>query len=376
MLSKFSVSGYKSFKDKVEIDFKSGKFDFNQEAVSTENSLVKTAIIYGKNGTGKSNLGFAIFDIVTHLTDNNTNKEQRDNILNLNSKSKYIEFSYEFSLLKGKKVKYKYTKDGQGQLVRESLELEGCLVLGIDRQGDSKATISLKGAETLIKDFSNAKNISIINYVKNNSVLDKRDRKNKLFYELISFVNHMLYFKSLDKNAYIGYESGNGIIVDDILKNNKLKDFEKFLNKAGVKCELINLKTPSGPTMGFKFDNGVREFYDVASTGTKALAVFYYWFMRMERDKYPFFVFIDEFDAFYHYSLSALIIEQMKKLNKQVVCTTHNTDIMSNELLRPDCYYIMTDCGINQITKCTEKELREVHNLSKLYKAGSFNCER
>lgn len=38
------------------------------------------------------------------------------------------------------------------------------------------------------------------------------------------------------------------------------------------------------------------DFFKIASTGTRSLALFYYWYIRMKNAS---FVFIDEFDAFY-----------------------------------------------------------------------------
>ena len=56
-----------------------------------------------------------------------------------------------------------------------------------------------------------------------------------------------------------------------------------------------------------------------------------------------------------------------------ILTTTHNTDLMSNDLLRPDCYFLLENNGIKAISELTEKELRQAHNLQKMYKAGAFN---
>ena len=57
----------------------------------------------------------------------------------------------------------------------------------------------------------------------------------------------------------------------------------------------------------------------------------------------------------------------------QIFTTTHNTDLMSNDLLRPDCYFLLKDNKIKAISDLTEKELRQAHNLQQMYKAGAFN---
>ena len=84
------------------------------------------------------------------------------------------------------------------------------------------------------------------------------------------------------------------------------------------------------------------------------------------------FVFIDEFDAFYHHELSKLIVKKLMQTGIQFVVTTHNTSLMSNDLMRPDCYYLMGNNKIKPLSCCTEKELRYVHNIEKIYKGGGF----
>ncbi|MGY4675217.1 hypothetical protein ACWIWA_06680, partial [Ursidibacter arcticus] len=79
MLKKFTVSNYRQFNEPLEFDLTAGGYAFNTTCV--QNDLVKLALIYGENGAGKSNLGWAIFDLVSHLT-NNENNLSKDNYLN------------------------------------------------------------------------------------------------------------------------------------------------------------------------------------------------------------------------------------------------------------------------------------------------------
>lgn len=85
-------------------------------------------------------------------------------------------------------------------------------------------------------------------------------------------------------------------------------------------------------------------------------------------------MYLDEFDAFYHTELAQNILKILIDMEEvQVIVSTHNTDIITNELLRPDCYYILKDNEITPFYKRTRKALREAHNLQKMYKAGAFN---
>ncbi len=58
--------------------------------------------------------------------------------------------------------------------------------------------------------------------------------------------------------------------------------------------------------------------------------------------------------------------------DSQVILTTHNTSLMSNDLLRPDCYFLMYKDKINPLSELTDKELRLAHNIEKMYRAGAF----
>jgi AAA15 family ATPase/GTPase len=61
MLKSFSVTGFKGFRDTCTIDFsKVRDYDFNQNLI--KNGLVNKVLLYGKNGSGKSNLGLWIIN--------------------------------------------------------------------------------------------------------------------------------------------------------------------------------------------------------------------------------------------------------------------------------------------------------------------------
>ena len=111
-------------------------------------------------------------------------------------------------------------------------------------------------------------------------------------------------------------------------------------------------------------------FYAVSSTGTHALVLLYYWITKMSSAS---LVFVDEFDAFYHYELSLEICRRLFEKDAQIILTSHNTALMTNGLLRPDCYFIINGSKMKPIVDCTKKELRLGHNLEKLYRGNAFS---
>lgn len=374
MLKRFSVSNYRKFKDILEFDLSSSNYDFNKDCV--KDHLVKMALIYGENGTGKSTLGWALFDLISHLTDHQT-REINDFYLNALSSEKTALFKFEFVFKIQNKlhnVIYEYTKNNKRVLISEKLFINDNVVL--DYQLNKPFTSILVGTEHLNKNINPNQNLSVVKYIYNNTNLDRRNTNNKIFVEFINFVSHMLWFRSVfEETSFIGYQTGSRKFLEDILKNNNLKDFEFFLRDMGLDYNLVPLKTISGLEIGVKFSSNSTPipFFDIASTGTKSLTLLYYWWQTIKKDEIRL-LFIDEFDSSYHFALSQKLVKKLKELkNTQVILTTHNTDLLSNDLIRPDCGFIINGERVEALNQLTEKELRRAHNLEKLYQAGKFN---
>lgn len=368
MLAKFSVTNFKNFNEKFIFNLKDVKgYNFNVESI--KNRIVNNAIIYGQNGVGKSNLGFAMFDIIKHLTNNESKNSVYDIYLNAFSDSKEALFEYEF-LINSSIVIYKYVKSDHATLISEELIIDGNIVASINRNIDSKAIINLKGAENLKTEIP--EQLSVLKYIKNNTVLDNI-KENEVFKNFILFVEKMLFFRSLRDNNYLGISADAKGIQEDIISRENVKNFETFLNDSGVECILSTIEESGKELLAFDF-NGVKlPFFKIASQGTISLAVFYFWLQKMKEDKSVSFLFIDEFDAYYHHKLSKLIVKELKNTGIQFILTTHNPTIMNNQLLRPDCYFIMNNKEIKSLTNSTDRDLREAHNLEKLFKSSAFN---
>ncbi len=326
---------------------------------------------YGINGSGKSNLALAIFDIVLHLTEKEKALDKYQYYLNFFSNKPIAEFEYVFEF-NGIEVKYRYGKKEALLLVYESLFIGGEEVLRYDfrsREGYS----NLKGSETLqmVSDITDeVDKLSRVKYVRNNAILE-RNPINVAFISFVSFVDNMLMFYSLDTNRYQGLRLGSESYTKGIIQLGKMKEFEDFLRTQGIDYELVSIEENGNPELYCKYKNKAVPFVNIASTGTRSLALFYFWYSIMSKAS---FVFIDEYDAFYHFELSQELVKLVRKLTKtQVFLSTHNTALLSNDLLRPDAYFRIKDNMIHSFDRTTEKELRRAHNLEKMYKAGSFN---
>ena len=91
-----------------------------------------------------------------------------------------------------------------------------------------------------------------------------------------------------------------------ILLSKKAGDIEKFLNKFDIN-EKLELKTlPTGKKEIYLQHKKSIDFITSISSGTKALVKLFIWLINIEKLD---FLYIDEFDAFYHYELSEKIIK-------------------------------------------------------------------
>ena len=372
MLKSLTVSNFKAFKEPVTIDFSTtGNYTFNTEAV--KDGIVKTAVMYGKNASGKSSLGLAIFDIVGTLTDNYISKENYANYENRYSKDMIISFEYAFSF-NNKDVVYSYTKSRFKDILSEKLRINDKILVEYNRFNDkNKIDLNMKGAENtnlVLKQL----NFSILRFIKSNVILAKNE-ENELFEKMYDFVGKMLLFWSLDTKGFVGYTPVSGqSIIEKIIKEDHFADLQKFFKDAGFEDELDHRIWNGAEQLMIKYGNdNTIDFNLAASSGMRSLLLVYYWLEDIaDPKKCPSFIFIDEFDAFYHFELSYFIIERLKSYGCQVLLTTHNTSIFTNDLLRPDCYYICSKDKIVNAHNATLKELRFGHNLEKLYRGGTF----
>lgn len=276
-----------------------------------------------------------------------------------------VDFEYTFKF-DDQTIEYKYSKNVFGVLVKEALFVDGVSVfkrridtLELDEKQfpinpDAKRNLQM-----------NANSISIVNYLLTSYPL----AKDHYLIRMRNFVDSMLWFRCLKVNEYMGFDNVATILDEYIIKNRLVKDFADFLKKiSGQKFEFVQSRT-TDKILFCKIGNGVIAFDLIASTGTQSLKLLYF---RLKKMNEASFVFIDEFDAFYHFKLAFEVCKQLFNLNCQVFTSSHNTYLMTNDLLRPDCNFILQNNKIKPLHACTEKELRFGHNIEKLFRAGAF----
>ena len=228
MLKAFSVSNFKNFEGKITLELDHpANYEFNKEII--KNNCITKAVIYGINGSGKSNLALALFDIILHLTDKERALDKYQLYKNLQSGKEAVEFEYLFHF-DGIEVRYLYSKKTPSSLLNEELYIDGAEVLKYDHVLQ-KGFCKLKGTETLqinAPSLSEMQSLSRVKYVKSNAILEDNNI-NRAFISFTSFVDRMLMFYSLTENRYQGLIVGPESYTQGIINAGKIKEFETFL---------------------------------------------------------------------------------------------------------------------------------------------------
>lgn len=381
MLKRFAVRNYKNFKDEIEINFGSvGGYQFSTDCIS--DGAITKMLVYGRNATGKTNLGKAIMDIAsTMLT--RAGFVENGVFLNADSADDCAGFSYTFDI-SGVELIYRYTHFSNMELRDEELIIDGASIFKCDFSNKKYCFDNLKyvDAETanvdiylqaLTGDEKTEENIEsklpFLRWLISNVAL----KSDSVLMRLSNYVRRMTMITVGNVMPYRIIRRTSSLFYESLEDPNRLKDLEDFLNAMGIECRLVLKKLPDGQRELYFAHEKLVPFYDNASSGTLALVDLYRKLIFPAGD--PSFIYLDEFDAFYHYEMAENVVKFFKKKYPrcQMIMTSQNTNLMTNRLMRPDCMFILSRKGtLTALCNATTRELREGHNLEKMYISGEF----
>lgn len=156
-------------------------------------------------------------------------------------------------------------------------------------------------------------------------------------------------------------------------KNHNLQHFENFLNVMGIECKLkLKRMLSRQRNLYFVYDRMI-SFLENASSGILMLTELYY--RILSNDENVSFLYLDGIDSFFHYEAAEKMLLFLKEIYPkcQIILTSHNTHLLSNKFMRPDCLFILSGKRIlTSFCNSTQRELKEEHNLEKMYISGEF----
>lgn len=382
MLKKFILKNYKNFKEEISINFEStAGYQFSTDCIT--DGTISKMLIYGRNATGKTNLGKALVDICSTMF-GGLRFVNRGVFLNADSTDDSAVFSYEFEF-DNKVLIYRYTRFSSQELKDEQLIVDGRTIFKCIFESREFDFGNLK--------YINAETANIDRYLQSMDMGEEMEETDVIqepqlpflrwlisnvafnsdssLIKLSNYVRRMIMItaSSIIPRPFRGNDSFYEFLEDPV----GLKDFEDFLNAMGIECKLILQKLPDGRRELYFAHKKLVPFYETASSGTLALVDIYR--RLISRGGNPSLIYLDEFDAFYHYEMAENVIIFFKKRYPkcQVIMTSHNTNLITNRLMRPDCLFVLSRTGnLTALCNATLRELREGHNLEKMYISGEF----
>ncbi|MEI3237680.1 MAG: ATP-binding protein [Lachnospira sp.] len=379
MLKKFTLKNYKNFKDEITIDFENiAGYQFNTDCLSE--GIIGKILIYGRNATGKTNLGKALLDIGLTMF-GGTRYAGNGILLNADSIEDAAVFQYEFRF-GDVDLGYKYSRLSNQELRDEELFIDGKSIFKCNFSSQKynfdhlnyidaeTANIDryLQSLEVGEDDEISEPKLPFLRWLISNVAL----KNDSALIQLANYVRRMMMITVGNGMRYRFGRMNEGF-YESLENPERLKDFEDFLNAMGIECKLILKKLPDGQRELYFAHEQLVPFYENASSGTLALAELYRRLIPKVWD--ASLIYLDEFDAFYHYEMAENVIRFFKhKYPKcQMIMTSHNTNLMTNRIMRPDCLFILSRKGtLTALCNATERELREGHNLEKMYISGEF----
>ncbi|WNI50249.1 ATP-binding protein [Enterobacter asburiae] len=421
MFVQFSFKNYLSFKDEATLSMLAAKIkskDKNLDKRSVFNAfpdidLLKTGVIYGANGSGKSNV-FSALSFMKRMVINSSKESQADEDINvlpfkLNPRYEDEPSSFEMIFIINNKL-YEYTFAA----VRNKITSETLSVIE-------------KNKDEVILFERTSKEINVHKQFKEGIGLEKRTRKNALFLSVCanfdgevskSVIRWFRKIRVIQGMSDIGYLPFTVKLLDDENKRKKIKSIiDMFdldivnISKSQVEqtekkeSELLdaifttikkdsrfkNVSLPQHNPLGVSTthnrfnDDGVFvdtinfELGENESEGTKKLIALAGPLMDTFDNSY--ILFIDEFDARLHPLITKKIVRMFNSLdinknNAQLVVATHDTNLLDKDELRRDQIWFAEkdSLGGSHLKQLVEYKVRNDASYRKGYFEGDFGA--
>lgn len=337
MLEKFKVSNFKSFKENVSFSLvKNKSIDILEE--NTNGDLLKGILYVGPNASGKTN-SISALNVLLEIVFSKCNISRYVNIFN----SKEMNLKYNF-LIEGHEIIYEITYNSKEKVISESFIIGDKLVF----KTENVKSIELKEYLEDHKDYQIVK--KFYNYLKNSVFIDLYNSKQsektdyfknpKIIYDdkILQEINHFLINNNFDFT---------------IKKNQEFSEKEDLL----FEREGTEICIP----------------YDMESIGNKTIIYIFPIFKKVIDN--GGMLLLDEFGSGMHNELEELLIRYFMKnsVNSQIFFVSHSTNLLSQNLLRPDqIYSIDFEDGGSVTCRFSEEKPRSTQNLEKMYLGGVF----
>lgn len=350
MLIDIRIGNFLSFKDVINFSMVSLPKETEESTVFTVNNvqLLKSAVIYGANASGKSNLLKAVAFMRRFVFESSKESQATEPItvdpfkLSTEHENKPSLFEMTF-LCNQKKFRYGFEVD------QKRVHSEWLFFVPTR----TEANLFLREQEY----------IKTGKYFKEGKGLENKTRPNALFLSVAAQFNGEIstkilqWFKNLNVLSGLDDNSHIGFTLTQLENKTILKRYLKLLKIADMGIENISInkikidfdKPPEKTTVSthhFKYDKDMNEAgienFDLAKDESEGTQKFLYFtgplLDTLDNGK---ILFVDELDARFHPIMTRFIIQlfrskQTNPHNAQLIFATHDTKLLDKKLFRKD----------------------------------------
>ena len=399
MLLEFSCSNHKSIKDKVVLSMIAGKDStFEDDLLHYRNlRILRQAVIYGANGSGKSNLVDAI-QFVKNLVVNSINHRSGEGILQVPHKllgfehdsiyriqfvAEGVRYAYGFTLrnmLVTDEYLY-YFPNGRQVKIFERLENDSY------KEGD-RFKNKFEACQSVLKpnrlflscaeDRSKVYEIhQAFSFFRNQLVIYRESDVNNWF----EYSMQIMHQSSAVKNAVISFMRGLGAQIKDISIKITKEDLDVSLLPPFLSDEFkANIaRNVNKIDVQIIYDKFSIDFYH-ESSGVQKLLKFLVPLINIIRTGKV--LVCDEIEATLHEAIVYKLVSLFGKIKAsnlpQIIFTTHDTSILSLDLFRRDQIWFtelkLEDRGTDFYSLVEIKNVRKDDNIARGYIAGKYGA--
>jgi AAA15 family ATPase/GTPase len=421
MIVNFSFKNYRSVKEEqvFSMEATSSKLKENNILYPIKYNkhlrLLKTAVLYGANASGKSNLirfiftmrNFILNSIDLKTGDSILEKEYYDPyLLDGKSKNQPTEFSIDFISPTQKKHRY-IVKFNKSEVIYEYLGVyETSWISKIFERKESNEFVEFgEGMQDKKEDKKVPKNHLYLSKIGNST--------NEQFQEIYLYFKLMEVWNAVPTSFKDILFRRTETIFNNIEQKNLIRKINKLIGIADTKISRVEvsekdndgfaalpddirdsmIKKYKYETFGVHpiFENGEQigeekfSFNTQESQGTRMMFAIGGLILEAFERPYPTVIFLDEFDNSLHPDLAKFLIElfhnpKVNLNNSQLIFATHETTLLDNKIFRKDQIWFGEKNKFGETEFFSIKDFKDLNNVrsdipfDKWYRTGKFGA--
>jgi len=400
MILEFSVTNFRSIKEKQTLSLLKTKKNelknnFTTLTLSTGKTLdvLNSAVIYGANASGKSNLIWAL-TMMLHNINNSFNYKQNESILSVEpfafSTNDISEFELDFINDKGVRFVYGFSAT-QEKFIDEWLYQypKGRPQVLIDRENTDTwgAMNALKGSKKLLKDSTKEVSLFLSTaYQLNNEQLSSVFQDISALQAIMETQNpHFTVFQieqNNKKQAVLSFLNNADMDIKDIIIERHEVNGDNISKRVEVTAEVDGIQLESKyveTAIYIVHTDGVRFNLFQESSGTRKLFILIgIWLDVIEKG---YTLILDELQNSLHPKLVEHLIKmfhnpEINKKGAQLIFVTHETSLLNQEIFRRDqIWFCEKKNNATELFSLAEFKVRkDVDDLEKTYLSGRYGA--